>query len=102
MADAMRAIPSDHALIQAWQDWKKTDDFINNRKWAHHSTDHIDGVLWGAFIAGFNLATERAARLHENVDPASDEERQDGSPGAGAMGAVIGYRDAIRKVEANR
>jgi hypothetical protein len=34
--------------------------------------------------------------LHESVSPASDEERLHGSPGAGAMGAVIEYRDAIR------
>ena len=39
---------------------------------------------------------ERCARLHENVDPASDEERLAHVPGAGAMGAVIEYRDLIR------
>jgi hypothetical protein len=39
---------------------------------------------------------ERCARLHENINPASDEERLNGVPGAGAMGCVIAYRDAIR------
>ncbi len=42
------------------------------------------------------LALESAAQLHESVNPASDEERLHGSPGAGAMGAVIEYRDKIR------
>jgi hypothetical protein len=37
----------------------------------------------------------RAAALHESINPASDEERQRGDPGAGAMRAVIAYRDAI-------
>lgn len=42
---------------------------------------------------------ERAARLHEDIDPACDHERQHGTPGAGAMGAVIRYRDAIRALK---
>jgi hypothetical protein len=40
---------------------------------------------------------ERCASLHESVNPASDEERSHGDPGAGAMGAVIEYRDLIRR-----
>lgn len=39
---------------------------------------------------------ERFAGLHESVNPASDEERANNVPGAGAMGAVIEYRDLIR------
>lgn len=39
---------------------------------------------------------ERCASLHESVDPASDDERHNNVPGAGAMGAVIEYRDLIR------
>ncbi len=39
---------------------------------------------------------ERCAMLHESVDVACDHERQSKSPGAGAMGAVIAYRDLIR------
>ena len=42
-----------------------------------------------------------AAELFEQVNPASDVERINGDPGAGAMGAVIEYRDLIRK-EAKR
>ena len=41
-------------------------------------------------------AYERAAMLYENIDPACDHERQNGDPGAGAMGAIIEYRDKIR------
>lgn len=54
-------------------------------------------MLRAAFEAGHASATERAARLHENVNPASDQERFDKVPGTGAMGAVIEYRDLIRK-----
>lgn len=39
---------------------------------------------------------EECARLHEQINPASDEERLDHVPGAGAMGAVLQYRDLIR------
>lgn len=41
---------------------------------------------------------DRAASLHESINPASDEERSKNVPGCGAMGAVIEYRDAIRKL----
>ena len=39
---------------------------------------------------------ERCAMIHQQVNPASDEERLNHVPGAGAMGAVIQYRDLIR------
>lgn len=39
---------------------------------------------------------ERCAQLHEQINPASDDERHHHCPGAGAMGAVIEYRDKIR------
>jgi hypothetical protein len=39
---------------------------------------------------------ERCAQLHESVNPASDDERLHNVPGAGAMGAVLEYRDLIR------
>lgn len=39
---------------------------------------------------------ERCAMLHESINVASDGERLAGHPGAGAMGAVIEYRDLIR------
>lgn len=42
------------------------------------------------------IERERCASLHESVNSASDQERFDGHPGAGAMGAVIEYRDLIR------
>lgn len=38
---------------------------------------------------------EACAQLHESINPACDHERPH-VPGAGAMGAVIAYRDAIR------
>lgn len=46
-----------------------------------------------------NDALEEAAALHESINPASDDERYRGSPGAGAMGAVIEYRDRIRSLK---
>jgi hypothetical protein len=44
----------------------------------------------------YRAGLEAAARAHESVNPASDDERQKGLPGAGAMGAIIEYRDKIR------
>jgi len=79
----------------AWKEYQASDDFANSQKWARHPA-HTEGSLWAAFLAGFQAATERAAMLHESINPASDEERLNETPGAGAMGAVVEYRDLIR------
>jgi hypothetical protein len=114
---AMQKCPDDHPLMIAWNAHQQTDEFKNTLKWAKSAilistqatapeANRVDpeeareqramGTLWAAFMAGFNAATERAASLHEQVNPASDDERHHKVPGAGAMGAVIEYRDAIR------
>ncbi len=48
-------------------------------------------------IAELPGGAEHYARLYESVNPASDDERARGHPGAGAMAAVIEFRDLIRK-----
>lgn len=117
--NAMSPVPADHPLMKAWTAYQQTDDFKNTFKWATSAiliaaqesapeanrVDPIEarerramGTLWGAYMAGFNAATERAASLHESVNPASDDERHNKVPGAGGMGAVIEYRDLIRAV----
>jgi cation transport regulator ChaB len=92
---AMAEMPLTHPLRAAWEQYKQTDEYKNTRKWAAHP-EHLEGSMWGVWLAAFNAATERAASLHESVDPASDDERANKVPGAGAMGAVIQYRDLIR------
>lgn len=117
MSGAMQKCPDDHPLMIAWNAYQQTDDFKNTKDWATRSiiiasqataaeANRVDpweerekramGSLWAAFMAGFNAGTERAASLHEQVNPASDDERLNNVPGAGGMGAVIQYRDLIR------
>lgn len=55
--------------------------------------------VWKQITDTRDAALEEAARLHENINAACDHERQHGAPGAGAMGAVIEYRDAIRALK---
>lgn len=57
--------------------------------------DAVQRILDAADRRGFERARKMAAQLHENINPASDQERLWGDPGAGAMGAVLEYRDAI-------
>lgn len=113
----MQQVPADHPLMKAWTEYQGGDDFRNTLHWATENivitteatapeANRVNpqeersrralGSLWGAFMAGFNAATERAAALHEQINPASDDERHNKVPGAGAMGAVIEYRDRIR------
>lgn len=117
---AMCPVPQDHPLMIAWTAYKATPEYANTLHWASLETipqqagvtadpmanqpvpgemrkRYAEGSLWAAFLAGFHAGNENAAGLHESVNPASDQERHDGSPGAGAMGAVIEYRDRIRR-----
>ena len=87
--------PPDHPLMVAWTTHQATGDFANSKYWAAYP-EHLQGSLWALFMAGWMAATKRAGDLHESINPASDQERHDGSPGAGAVGAVIEYRDLIR------
>lgn len=91
----MQQVSADHPLMKAWEKYRVSDDWRTAFKNAAN-LEYRTGVLWAAFLAGFNAATERAASLHEQINPASDMERLDKVPGAGAMGAVIEYRDRIR------
>ena len=95
MSEAMRALRSDEPLMVEWERFKATSEYQNALHWVERS--HPEGSLWALFMAGFIAGTKRAADAHENVNPASDRERLEGSPGAGAMGAVVEYRDLIRK-----
>lgn len=92
----MAPVPKDDPLMRAWKEFQTSEQFENVKRWVTDPA-HTEGSLWGAFQAGFTAATKRAAELHEQVDPASDAERLDRLPGAGAMGAVIEYRDKIRQ-----
>lgn len=58
-----------------------------------------DGLTYVAvqIAEAIDAERERCALLREQVNPASDDERYFGHPGAGAMGAVIEYRDLIRR-----
>ena len=90
-----KALPNDHPLMLAWSAHTKTDEFENSKRWAA-THEHRDGSLWALFLAGYRAGTDRAGNLFESVNPASDDERGTNTPGAGAMGAVIEYRDLIR------
>jgi hypothetical protein len=92
MSELMAEMPLTHPLRAAWEAYKLTDEYKNTRKWAAHP-DHLEGSLWGVWLAAFNAATERAASLHESVQTHCSHEP---AAGAGAMGAVINYRDMIR------
>lgn len=95
----MALVPKNDPMMIAWEAFKQSDEYANAKRWAAHA-EHLDGSLWAMYCQGFKDATERAADLHEQVNSASDAERLGKLPGAGAMGAVIEYRDKIRQTVA--
>lgn len=70
------------------------DEFYDNG-----SIENATRSIKAALAEAEREALEKCARLHESINPASDDERIKGHPGAGAMGAVIEYRDAIRALK---
>ena len=88
-------MPKTHPLRAAWEQYKQSDDYKNTSKWAKQP-EHLEGSLWGVWLAAYSAATERAAMLHESVRVNCAHEP---GAGAGAMGAVVQYRDLIRGVE---
>lgn len=95
----MALVPKSDPLMNAWEVFKQTEEYANAKRWAAHP-EHLEGSLWAMYCRGFADATKRAGDLHEQIDSASDAERLESIPGAGAMGAVIEYRDEIRKTVA--
>jgi hypothetical protein len=95
----MSPVSKTDPMMVAWELFAASAEYANAKSWAANP-QHLEGSLWALFVAGFSAATERAADLHEQVDPASDMERLDRLPGAGAMGAVIEYRNKIRETRA--
>lgn len=55
-----------------------------------------------AHTEGWNAGLEAAASLHESMNAACDHERQRGDPGAGSMGVIVEYRDAIRALKVEK
>jgi hypothetical protein len=60
----MQAIPADHPIMLAWNEWQETQDFANTLNWAKHDV-HLKGSLWNAFLQGYEacykeLCDERA------------------------------------------
>src|SRR5712691_5739140 len=63
----MTPLPADDPRLVAWTSYTATEDYRNTKKWAEH-TDHGEGSLWAAFIAGWAalaaLAPEGEAEGH--------------------------------------
>lgn len=70
MGENMGKVPDDDPLMIAWKAWKGSEDGRNAAKWGsaisvsivdNQSTishPHLDGALWGAFMAGFRASGE--------------------------------------------
>lgn len=59
---------------------------------------YLDAAI-GSRIEGINDALDAAIEIHEQINPAGDAERLEGIAGCGAMGAVIEYREAIKRLK---
>lgn len=51
----MQQLPADHPLMKLWVEFKRTQEYLNSRRWARYE-EHVDGSLWAVFHAGFAAA----------------------------------------------
>ena len=61
-------VPEHDPLMIAWREHQKTEDFANSKRWAAHP-EHLQGSLWGVFMAGFYYGTDAARSFQMRVDP---------------------------------
>lgn len=69
---AEAALPDDHPMMIAWEEYRATPEAKNSDKWARHievsqgealqgqiivSHPHTTGSLWAAFVAGYEAAS---------------------------------------------
>jgi hypothetical protein len=48
-------LPKDSPIMLAWEAYKSGDDYANSFKWAER-TEHREGSMWAAFLAGWRAA----------------------------------------------
>ncbi len=84
-------------LMIAWKSYELGPAYADTKFRAQSPGQDVD-IIFVAFQAGWRIATSRAAGLYEQINPASDDERLNHVLGAGAMGAVMDYRDAICRI----
>lgn len=63
MAKSASPLPSDHPLFLAWEEYRKTEDYVQTRAWAERR-EHLTGSLWAVFVAGWE-AKEQHDRGHQ-------------------------------------
>lgn len=51
MATKMQ-LPKDSRIMQAWEAFKLTDEYLNALRWATQN-EHTEGSLWVAFLTGY-------------------------------------------------
>lgn len=55
---AQTPVAKDHPLMIAWDKYKATEEYANNKKWAMfpERSEDLDGSLWALFVAGWDAA----------------------------------------------
>ena len=53
------ALPKDHPMMIAWEEYQKTADYQNALRWTVHA-EHAPGSLWAAFSTAWE---QQAARI---------------------------------------
>ena len=54
-------LPKNDPRIIAWEAYKETPEYANNKKWVQHKVG-VDGSLWAAFLVGYDTALSSSER----------------------------------------
>ena len=70
-----QAAHPDSRVRHYWHDYKASDSYRNTRRWALVGATHVDGSLWAAFNAGWEMA-QTEAFLVKNLEGAVEIEEE--------------------------
>lgn len=73
-SNVMVPLSKDDPCYQAWEQFKKTEDYLNLCRWALHGEEYIDGQLWGVWNRAFFLGLDLGSHNSENFRWLSDRQ----------------------------
>lgn len=73
----MTPVPKNDPMMKDWERFNANPDYENTKRWATVA-DHTEGALWTAFIAGWQIAMQRAETMAnlESQPPKLDIEQR--------------------------
>jgi hypothetical protein len=51
-----KELPKNDPRIVAWEKYKQSEEYANNKRWCMNGDQFIESALWSAFLAGYEAS----------------------------------------------